>query len=129
MNATTRKATPAQNKLPVRNHTTSAMIPAGRMNRRTLAIRMIMTMPTTSSSNSSRMPYRSDMSKGNGSIAKKSPTITPQKGYLNIAENEILLAAPFFLFVEKIIFQNLGDTDVLQDAGDASEMKGRKWLN
>ena len=108
MNATTRKATPAQNKLPVRNHTTSAMMPAGKMNRRTLAIKMIMTIPTTSSRNSSRMPYKSGMSKGNGIIAKKSPSITPQKGYSNIAEDEISLAAPiFFLFVEKMILARL----------------------
>jgi hypothetical protein len=57
MNATTRKATPAQNKLPVRNHTTSAMMPAGRMNRRIFAIRMIMMIPTMSSRKSSNRSY------------------------------------------------------------------------
>ena len=89
-------------------------MPPGKMNRRTLAIKMIMTIPMTSSRTSSKIPYRSGMSKGSGIMAKKLPLITPQKGCLNIAEDEISLAAPIFsFFVEKIILQNLGDTDVL----------------
>ena len=73
INATTRKATPAQNKLPVRNHTTSAMMPAGKMNRSTLATSMIITIPMISSRNSSARSYSSGMSKGRGIIAKNSP--------------------------------------------------------
>jgi len=49
--ATTRKAMAAQKKLPVRNHTTKAIMPAGNTNRKTLAISMIMTSPTISSKN------------------------------------------------------------------------------
>jgi len=47
--ATTRKATPAQNTLPVRNQTTNAIMPAGKMNRKTLARTMIITRPITRS--------------------------------------------------------------------------------
>ncbi len=54
MNATTRKATPAQKKLPVRNHTTIAIMPAGSMNRKILAMITIMTMPITSSRTSNK---------------------------------------------------------------------------
>jgi hypothetical protein len=45
MKATIKKATPAQNQLPVRNHTTRAIMAAGRKKRRTLAITTIMIMP------------------------------------------------------------------------------------
>ena len=43
--AITRKATPAQNMLPVRNQTTMAMIAAGSTNSKILASTMIMTSP------------------------------------------------------------------------------------
>jgi hypothetical protein len=70
MKATTKNAIPAQNRLLVRNQTTTAMIAAGRMNNSTFAIRMIMTMPMTSRRMSTRMPDKSVMSKGRGIIAK-----------------------------------------------------------
>ncbi len=54
--ATARKATPAQKKLPpVRNHTTAAIIAAGRMKSKTLAMIMITTMPMTRSISSRKM--------------------------------------------------------------------------
>ena len=52
MNATTRKAMPAQNKLPVRNQTMSPMMAPGKMNRIIFAISTIMTIPIMRSSNS-----------------------------------------------------------------------------
>ena len=45
MSATIRNATPARKRLLVRNHTTRAIIPAGRMKSSISAISMIMTMP------------------------------------------------------------------------------------
>jgi len=42
-----RKATPAQNKLPVRNHTTMAIIAAGRKRKMTLIINTSMSKPMT----------------------------------------------------------------------------------
>jgi len=62
MKAMTRKATPAQNRLPLRSQTTNAMMAAGRKKNRTFAIIMIMTMPmisrisSTISSNANPMP-------------------------------------------------------------------------
>ena len=52
MKATTRKATPAQSKLPpVRNQTTRATMPAGKTNRIILATTTMITMPITTSKN------------------------------------------------------------------------------
>ncbi len=66
INATIRKATPAQNRLPpVKNHTTSAIMAAGRMNRIIFAINMIITIPMISSSNRTKMPVIPVRSKGN----------------------------------------------------------------
>ncbi len=45
MAAIRRKATPAQNPLPVRNHTTSATIAAGRKKNRTFAMNTITRTP------------------------------------------------------------------------------------
>lgn len=57
MKATTRKAIPANQMLPVRNQTTKAIIPAGKMNRIIFAINMIITIPTiTKRSNSTMSP-------------------------------------------------------------------------
>jgi len=47
--ATTRNATPAQKTLPVRNQTTKAMMPAGKMKRNTFASSMIIIRPITRS--------------------------------------------------------------------------------
>ena len=46
-----RKATPAQNKLPVRNQTTMATIAAGRKRKMTLIISMSMSKPMTRRTN------------------------------------------------------------------------------
>jgi len=51
MTAMMRKATPAQNKLPVRNHTTMATIAAGRKRKMTLIISMSMSKPMTRRTN------------------------------------------------------------------------------
>jgi len=45
MKATIRKATPAQKKLPERNHTTIAIMADGKKKSRTLAITIIMMRP------------------------------------------------------------------------------------
>lgn len=47
MKAINKKATPAQNPLPVSNQTTMAIMAAGRKKRTTLAITTIMMMPMT----------------------------------------------------------------------------------
>ena len=79
MKATTRNATPAQNKLAVKNHTTNAMIAAGKMNRRTFAMSMMMTIPITSSRRSTRMPDNPVMSKGSW----KAKNLTAKTSVLN----------------------------------------------
>ena len=56
MKATTKKAMPAQNQLPVRNKMTSAIMAAGRINSRTFAMSTMMTMPMMTSRISSSMP-------------------------------------------------------------------------
>lgn len=48
-NATTKKAIPAQNILPVRNHTMKATIAAGSTNKKTLTSSTIMASPITNS--------------------------------------------------------------------------------
>lgn len=73
MNATIRKAMPAQNRLPpVKNHTISAIMAAGSMNRTILAINMIITIPMISSRISTKMLGIPVRSKGNAK-AKSSP--------------------------------------------------------
>jgi len=52
MKAMIKKAIPAQNQLPVRNHTTMAIMAAGKKKSRTLAITMIMIKPITKRSSS-----------------------------------------------------------------------------
>jgi Flp pilus assembly CpaF family ATPase len=47
MKETTMNATPAHNKLPVKNQTTKAIIAPGSMNKSTFAIRMIIANPMT----------------------------------------------------------------------------------
>ena len=70
MKATTRKATPAQNKLPPISHqTTNATIAAGRMNRMILAMTTIMAMPMAMSRMSSSRSV-SGMLKGNWKAKK-----------------------------------------------------------
>lgn len=65
---------PAQNRLPpVKNHTTSAIMAAGSMNRMTLAISMIITIPIISSRSSTKIPVIPVRSKGNVK-AKTSPS-------------------------------------------------------
>jgi hypothetical protein len=54
MKATTRKAMPANQMLPVRNQTIKAIIPAGKTNRKIFAITMIITIPMTTNRNSIR---------------------------------------------------------------------------
>lgn len=52
MKATARKAIPAQKRLPVRNQTTMAIMPAGRMKSKILAITIMTIIPITSHSKS-----------------------------------------------------------------------------
>jgi len=52
MKAIIKKATPLQNRLPLRNQTTRAIMAAGKKKRRTLATTMIMIMPITTRNNS-----------------------------------------------------------------------------
>jgi len=52
MKAIIKKATPPQNRLPLRNQTTMAIMAAGKKKSRTLAITMIMMMPITTRNNS-----------------------------------------------------------------------------
>jgi hypothetical protein len=59
MKAMIRKATPAQNQLPVRNQTTIAIMAAGRKKINTLAMAMIMMMPITSRTKSTMISRRS----------------------------------------------------------------------
>ena len=67
--ATTRKAMPAQRRFPVRNQTTSAIMAAGKMNRRIFAISMIITIPMiTKRSSNARSP--SVPSEGNWNAVK-----------------------------------------------------------
>jgi len=84
-------ATPEKPRLPRTGFqsgtTTSAMMPAGKINSRTLTIKMIMTMPTISRRKSRRIPYKSGMSKGKSKIGKKSQQSNAQKRYFNLADN------------------------------------------
>jgi hypothetical protein len=64
------------------------MMPAGKMNRRTLAISMMMTMPMISSTTSNSIPVRSGMSKGRGIIAKKSPLFVSQNSIYVFPDEE-----------------------------------------
>jgi hypothetical protein len=52
MKAIIKKATPPQNRLPLRNQTTRAIMAAGRKKSTNLAITMIMMMPITTRNNS-----------------------------------------------------------------------------
>jgi hypothetical protein len=52
MKAIIKKATPPQNRLPLRNQTTRAIMTAGKKKSRTLAISMIMMMPMSTRNNS-----------------------------------------------------------------------------
>jgi len=54
MKATMRKAMPANQMLPVRNQTTKAIIPAGKMNRIIFAITIIITIPIMTNRSSTR---------------------------------------------------------------------------
>jgi len=54
---TTRKAIPAHDRLPVRSQTTKPIMAPGSMNRSTLAIRTIITMPTKTSKNKKSNSY------------------------------------------------------------------------
>lgn len=72
MKATIRKATPAQNQLPVRNQTTTAIMTAGRKKRSILAITMIMMTPMSRRSSSAITSKRNPkLGRGKGGVKGK----------------------------------------------------------
>jgi len=79
MKAMIRKATPAQNQLSVRNHTTIAIMAAGRKNRSILAMTTIMMIPMTKrSSNATTSKRDPKLGSGMGGAIGK----TFQQNYL-----------------------------------------------
>ena len=80
MNATTRKATPAQKTLPVRNQTTRAIMPAGKTNRIIFASTTIITIPMmTNRSSIARSPMFGNEGSWKPNKSKKLTTILDLK--------------------------------------------------
>ena len=85
MNATTRKATPAQKTLPVRNQTTRATMPAGKTNRIIFASTTIITIPMmTNRSSIARSPMFGNEGSWKPNKSKKLTTILDLKSIFKL---------------------------------------------